>query len=146
MITYFVLWCYLLVQGMALNTGVPPWSKGWGATPRNLATIPLFHTGLAGCSLLPTDIVGPLWLPTGLAGLLRLPHNFKESEIKAIHWYWKGRNVYSNSSCNKRIIVYCNSTMMIWSSDQIHKCPGIPRIHATKETTWIQATVCKRTL
>jgi hypothetical protein len=28
MITYFVLWCYLLIQGMALNTGVLPLVKG----------------------------------------------------------------------------------------------------------------------
>jgi hypothetical protein len=34
MITYFVLWCYLLIQGMALNTGVLPFSKRRGATPK----------------------------------------------------------------------------------------------------------------
>jgi hypothetical protein len=28
MITYFVLWCYLLIQGMAHNTGVLPLAKG----------------------------------------------------------------------------------------------------------------------
>jgi hypothetical protein len=28
MITYLVLWCYLLIQGMAHNTGVLPLEKG----------------------------------------------------------------------------------------------------------------------
>jgi hypothetical protein len=33
MITYFVLWCYLLIQGMALNTGVLPFDKGRALHP-----------------------------------------------------------------------------------------------------------------
>jgi hypothetical protein len=39
MITYFVLWCYLLIQGIAHNTGVLPLAKRQGITNNNLVPI-----------------------------------------------------------------------------------------------------------
>jgi hypothetical protein len=44
MITYFVLWCYLLIQGMAHITGVLPLAKG-GALHR----LPCNHRALIRC-------------------------------------------------------------------------------------------------
>jgi hypothetical protein len=39
MITYFVLWCYLLIQGMAHNTGVLPLAKGGALQMSNSKTL-----------------------------------------------------------------------------------------------------------
>jgi hypothetical protein len=71
MITYFVLWCYLLIQGMAHNTGVLPLAKG-RALQRPRGTLSYFEerttfetrasaslTTSGGISLVP--LVGLKW-------------------------------------------------------------------------------------